>query len=190
MQNKKLLTFLLIILLVVAVLFVFGYLRNLQIDETNNQTLTNDESSGTSINNQQEPFEDQPQGAKPSSQTNLSADEKAALAASSGESAVDVNQQVVLATKVAKEMGSINVAGCQLDPAVLKVKYKTNFTLKNSGSDEVSVVFYADNKAHLVPALGEVSVKADFGKQGAGLFGYYCRAGSNVYQGLVLLYNP
>jgi uncharacterized protein YbaA (DUF1428 family) len=224
MENKKLLTGLLVIVLATVVVFVFGYLNNNQAGQTveknssiplESQTkeLPKDKPQGVKpptqpnltptekaavttppgttspVVSQQQPSKDQPQGAKPSLQPSLTSDEKAALAASSAGSKLDATQQAALAAKVAKETGSINVTNCQLDPVVLKVKYQTNFTLKNKGTDEAAVVFYVDNVAHSVPGGSETSVKADFGKQGSGLFGYYCRAGSNVFQGLVLMYN-
>lgn len=132
---------------------------------------------------------EQPQGAAPIAPSNLSADEKAALEASSGNSNIGAEAQLALAMKAAKETGVINVARCEMSPAVLKVKYMKNFTLKNAGTEEVTVVFYSDDVTRTVPAGGETVVSADFGKNGGGLFGYYCRSGAEVRQGLVLMYS-
>lgn len=133
--------------------------------------------------------EDLPQGAKPSIPSNLTAAETAAIEATSRDSNLGADAQVALATKAAKESGEINVKGCEMSPAILKVLFQKEFTLKNTGTEESVVVFHADDVAHSVPPGGQTVVTADFGKGGEGLFGYYCRSGSNVRQGLVLLYS-
>lgn len=185
MQNKRLLI-ILIILFGIAVVLVFFNQKSMQGSDVNNQSPNMAEVipivSPT-------PEKDQPQGTKPSAQPGLSSDEKAALAASSGVSNVDATQQIVLATKVAREASSVDVTGCEMDPVVLKVKYQKSFTLKNNGDEEVSVVFYADGIVRLIPKGGETNIKDDFGKSGSGLVGYYCRAGTKVHQGLVLMYS-
>lgn len=185
MQNKRLLIILAILLAVAAVLVFFNQ-KGMKESNTNNQNPNVTEVTPIAIPT---PEEDQPQGAKPSAQPGLTVNEKAALAASAGDSNVDATQQVFLAAKVAQETVIVNVGGCELDPVVLKIKYQKSFILKNSGTEEVSVLFYADNIVRLIPKGGEIAIKADFSKNSSGLLGYHCRAGTKVHQGLVLMYN-
>lgn len=181
MRNKILWIVLVLVVIVVAALSLSK--RANMTEDLNGQV--NDSSSVTTTDSRN----DQPQGDKPSLPSSLNEDEKAALSASMGGSKVESDQQMALAMKAAKEASSVEVEGCELSPAVLKVKFQTKFSLKNSGDDEVVVMFYADNVSRSVPAGDSVSVEADFGKSGSGLFGYYCTSNGVVRPGLLLMYN-
>jgi len=104
---------------------------------------------------------------------NLTEDQKKLLQVPTKDSSQEeIRAHYNLALKLSVASSVLDIANCDVNPMVLKVKDGSSFTIKNSGNQDRSISFDRDNTIY-VPAGKTHVQKAQF-KNGPGLYGYGC----------------
>ncbi len=168
MENKNLLTSLVVLVLVAVVVFV--YFKNNPTEEyqavdnaipatTNTQANT---QANTLINNN-------PQSVKP-----LTADEKQLLAnvPKDSDSKEAREARFVLADTLGILTNKLTLNGCSADPVVTKIKINETLAVTNVGAKETSFGFDKDKIVTI--ASGQTANVVMAFKNGFGMYGYGC----------------
>ena len=85
---------------------------------------------------------------------------------------------------VAKENQTLEFVGCVGNPIVLSMPNDSKFTVKNSGTEAITLL--VASREYTISAGSEQELIAGF-ERGGGLYGYGCRSASATFGGMIIV---
>ena len=96
----------------------------------------------------------------------------------------EVVQQLKALQAVAKESKTLEFVGCVGNPIVLSVANDNKFTVKNSGTETITLL--VASREYTIFAGSNQELTAGF-EEGGGLYGYGCRSASATFGGMIIV---